>query len=420
MYIKKYFCFLSLHLFSLIILNAVNPDTIYNSNVASVTFYRVGNPISEPIIELNSSEILELSFDLLGTKNPFLNYTLVHCNADWAPSDLSTIEYFDSFSEEPINDVTYSVNTLRSYTHYKLSFPNQNIKLTKSGNYMLVIYEDNPQQPLLTRKVYIYENKVNVNAYFARATKIEDQLSKQELNFSINKTGYPINAINRLYVVIKQNGRNDNLVINPKPMSVSSEQINYENTGNIVFDGAGEFRTFDIKSVKYKLDNVERIQTINNDILAWLYESRNRQYGAYESNSDIDGKFLIKTEDWDDQLQAEYVFVNFFLKAVNPYLDGEIYVYGGLTDWKIMPYAKMLFNKESGGYFATLLLKQGYYNYQYLFVPFDKNKPNDISRIEGNHWETKNNYTIFVYYREEGAIADRLIAVKQINSLQKK
>lgn len=420
MYIKNYFCLLSFIIINLTNLNAINPDSVYNSNIASVTFVRVGNPISYPIIELNSSDIVELSFDLLGTKNPFLNYTLVHCNADWTPSELSSIEYFDSFSEEPINDVTYSVNTLRPYTHYKLSFPNQNIKPTKSGNYMLIVYEDNPQNPLLTRKLYIYENKVIVNAYFARATNIEDRLSKQELNFSISKMGYSINAMNRLQVVIKQNGRSDNMVTNPKPMSVSTEQINYENTGNIVFDGASEFRSFDIKSVKYKLDNVERIQTVNNDVVAWLYETKSKQYGAYESNSDINGKFLIKTEDWDDQLQAEYVFVNFFLKSANPYLDGEIYVYGGLTDWKIMPYAKMLYNKESGGYFSTILLKQGYYNYQYLFVPNDKNKPNDISRIEGNHWETKNDYTIFVYYREDGAIADKLIAVKQTNSIQRK
>ncbi len=412
-----------LSLFSIVFstsIKGVNPDTIYNSNIAAVNFYRVGNPISDPIIELNSSETLELSFDLLGTKNPFLNYTLVHCNADWSPSDLSTIEYFDSFSEEPINNVSYSVNTLRPYTHYKLSFPNQNIKLTKSGNYMLVVYEDKPQEPLLTRKVYISESKVSIDAYFARATKIEDQLSRQELNLVVRKMGYPINAMNRFHIVIKQNGRNDNMIINPKQMSVSSDQINYENTGNIVFDGASEFRSFDIKSVKYKLDNVERIQTINNDIGAWLYESKSKQYGAYESNPDISGKFLIKTEDWTDQLQAEYVFVNFFLKSANPYLDGEIFVYGGLTDWKIMPFAKMLFNKESGGYFSTLLLKQGYYNYQYLFVPYDKKNPVDVTRIEGNHWETKNDYTIFVYYREDGAIADKLIAVKQMNSLQGK
>ena len=398
---------------------AINPDTIYNPNVASVTLFRTGNPISDPIIELNSSETLELSFDLLGTKNPFLNYTLIHCNADWTPSDYSTIEYFESFTDEPINDVSYSVNTLKPYTHYRLTFPNQNIKLTKSGNYILNVYENNASEPYLTRKIYVSENKLSVDAYFSKATKIEDIMSRQEMNLNIRKMGYPINAMHRFHLVIKQNGRNDNMIINPKYISVNTDQIVYENSGNIVFDGASEFRAFDIKSLKYKLDNVERIQTANNDIVVWLYESKNRQYGAYESNPDINGKFVIKTEDRGDQLQAEYAFVNFFLKSSSPIFDGDLYIYGQLTDWKIMPYAKMNYMKEMGGYSATLLLKQGYYNYQYLFVSSDKKKI-DVSKVEGNHWETSNDYTIFVYYREDGAIADKLIAVKQLNSLQKK
>lgn len=396
-----------------------NSDSIFLKNLTSVCLHRLGNPMSDPFIELHTNEQLELTFDIMGTEAPFLNYALIHCNADWTKSDLSPIEYLEGFNDDQIYDISYSANTLRAYTQYHLIFPNENVKPTFSGNYLLVVYENDVNKPVLTRRFYVYENRVDIDAYFARATRIEDQLTRQELNFTIHKRGYPINAMHRLNVIIAQNGRWDNRIVNPGYFSVNPDKIIYENTGNVVFDGGAEFRAFDIKSVRYNLENVQQVKNTNNDYHAWLYESRSRQYGAYESNPDINGRFFIKTEDWDNQLQAEYVNVHFFLKAPNPFVDGAVYVFGQLTDWKFIPEAKMQYVKELGGYNATLLLKQGYYNYQYLFVPYLKGNP-DVSRLEGNFWQTNNDYVIYVYYRDEGGIADKLIGLEQLNSLQRK
>ena len=419
---QNYFKNLSISVFFMFYVSigfGFNTDSIFFKNIASVNFHRVGSPLSEPIIELFTQEQVELSFDVLGTEAPFLNYSIIHCNADWTKSDLSPIEYLDGFNDDQIFDISYSANTLRAYTHYNLVIPNQNIRPKFSGNYLLVIYENDINKPVLTRRFFVYEKRVDIDAYFSRATRIEDQLTRQELNFTINKMAYPINALHRMNVFIKQNGRNDNMIVNPKYLSVNPDKIIYENTGNIVFDGGGEFRAFDIKSVRYNLENVQQVKNHNGDYHAWLYETKSRQYAAYESNPDINGRYFIKTEDWNDPLQAEYVNVHFFLKTPNPFLDGDVYVFGQLTDWKYLPEAKMKYVSELGGYNATLLLKQGYYNYQYMFVPFQKGKP-DVSRLEGNFWQANNDYTIFVYYREDGAIADKLVGLKQLNSLQRR
>ncbi|HAH58068.1 MAG TPA: DUF5103 domain-containing protein, partial [Bacteroidales bacterium] len=58
--------------------------------------------------------------------------------------------------------------------------------------------------------------------------------------------------------------------------------------------------------------------------------------------------------------------------------------------------------------------KQGYYNYLYAFLPNGSTKA-DLSRLEGTHYQTRNRYTILVYYREQGTRFDRLIGTEVIN-----
>ena len=87
---------------------------------------------------------------------------------------------------------------------------------------------------------------------------------------------------------------------------------------------------------------------------------------------------------------------------------GKAYVFGELTDWRILPEAELHFNSSLGIWETKLFLKQGYYNYQYVFVPKGKNVI-DETYIEGNHWETGNEYTVLLYLQEEGTSYDRLI-----------
>jgi len=73
----------------------------------------------------------------------------------------------------------------------------------------------------------------------------------------------------------------------------------------------------------------------------------------------------------------------------------------------------MLYLPEQKKYVGKMFLKQGYYNYQYVFLP-KGSTVGKTSTIEGDHWETKNEYCIFVYYREDGEITDKLIGVRKI------
>jgi hypothetical protein len=66
-------------------------------------------------------------------------------------------------------------------------------------------------------------------------------------------------------------------------------------------------------------------------------------------------------------------------------------------------------------YHGRLFLKQGYYDYLFAVVPDGKMR-GSVSVIEGDHWETKNQYSVYVYYREKVPEYDRLVGYLTFNS----
>ena len=67
-------------------------------------------------------------------------------------------------------------------------------------------------------------------------------------------------------------------------------------------------------------------------------------------------------------------------------------------------------------YRGTLFIKQGYYDYLYAVVPNGETR-GSVSFIEGDHWETNNQYTVYVYYRTRVPEYDRLVGYSTFNSL---
>jgi hypothetical protein len=389
-------------------------DTIIDKNITALQFYRTGFNLSDPVIALNSGEKLTLSYDEFGSQSQYYNYTFIHCNADWTPSDLIKNEYMSPFASDQISNVTYSNNTLQEYVHYELTFPNDNVSVQKSGNYILLVYTENEDLPIITKRFYVVDQKVPISVVCKQATDLTDKFKKQEIDVSITRGSLPITNSAKIKLFIKQNGRTDNM-ISLKPSATTSDNIIYDYDRENVFDGGSEFRGFDIKSIKYKLDHVQALENKDNSYHAYLWADKQRSYQAYESLTDLNGRQYFKTEDFDNQLAAEYVWVHFFI-PMQPLLEtGTLYVFGELTQWKYIPEAVMSYNPKLQGYQGALLLKQGYYNYQYMFVAKGKTV-GSVEVMEGNHWETENDYTIFVYYRPDGAIADQLVGVKLINS----
>jgi len=392
-------------------------NKIFQPNIKSVLFHREGFELSPPLLRFNHDEQLRLSFDDLDADAKEFTFTIVHCDASWAPTVLSPNQYIEGYTEDYIYHSSYSHSTLVPYTHYELLFPTDQLKPSVPGNYILKVYDQQPENLIFTRRFMVFDQKVEISAQVSKATIIEDRKSKQKVTFEIIYAGFRIaNPYRDLKVLIIQNGRWDNRIHDLKPRMVVGNRLDYHYDYENVFDGGNEFRSIDLKSLNYYSENVANIETDRNRYYVTLQPDKIRTYQVYKSERDINGRMIIRTEDRrDSSTEAEYVDVSFFLPYSPPLMDGHIYITGALTDWTYSTENRMNYNFQHKGYEKTLLLKQGYYDYHYVTL-FEHSKWGDVAFIEGNHWEAENDYTILVYYREPADLFEQLIGVAQLNS----
>lgn len=388
---------------------------IYNSNIKTVQVYRGGWETSYPIINLNANERLRLSFDDLSGEIGNYGYTYIHCNANWEPSDLDQFDYIDGMQDDIITDVSYSKDTKQKYIHYDLTFPNENINLLKSGNYLLKIFDmDNDNRPAITWRFYIADQLVSVIPDIKRSTVAQHTFYKHEIDFKIIQSSYNItNPYSDLKVVILQNQRWDNAITSLKPTFVRGNELIYDYDEDNTFDAGSEFRFFDIRDVYYRALRTSKIVQENDTFNAYINTDKARGILSYEDAPDINGRFYIKDDDPrnDRILDGEYVKVHLKLPYPNPIEDGDLYVFGELSQWKNNKDFKLRYNETKRRYETTLFVKQGYYNYMYLYFK-DGERQGNLGLIEGNHSETSNEYTFLIYHRQNGDIHDQLIGVR--------
>lgn len=395
-----------------------NEDFVYKSGIKTVLLYKEGFEMSAPIVALNSGERLVLSFDDLSGEYTKYEYTIVHCDADWNPSDLMPNEYLESFTDDFIDHFEYSLNTMQPYMHYQKVIPNDVISYKLSGNYLLKVYhEGDPDDVVLTRRFFVVEPKVDVAATVRRPSRIEVRDSGQELQFAINTGAIQlVDPYQEIKVTIRQNGRWDNSITDVRPRQVRGRELIYDHVGKHVFAGGNDFRFFDIKSLRYNSLRVEAIEYNPLDgYQVYLHQDQIKKKHVYENvQESINGRFLIKTEDMPvSATQSEYTTVNFFLPYHTPLIDGKLYLMGGFTYWQFLREAELNYNYQRKGFEASLLLKQGFYNYHYLLLP-NKSQVGDVTFAEGSFYETNNEYTFYVYFRPQGSRYDQLVNVTMI------
>ncbi len=393
---------------------------VYKPNIRTVQLYDQSFELSQPILNLESDEKLVLCFDDLDGDSKNYMFTLIHCNAEWQVDDLSASDYIEGFTDHVIIDHKFSLNTIQPFTHYSAVFPNENLHITKSGNYILKVYQDNkPDNLLLTKRFMVFQNIVTVDAKVKPASITEFRTFKQEIDFTINHQEYSItDPYQDLKVVITQNNRWDNAKRNIKPLFVKDNELVYDYDDVNVFDGGSEFRIFDIKSIRYHSERVQNIykDSLGNHVI--LQPDEKRSFKRYASGIDMNGNYIVKTQDGtNSSIEADYCFVHFYIPYDNAYTSGNLYVAGAFNDWRFDSENLMKNNPKRLGYECTLYLKQGYYNYEYVFLPNGETEY-DQTYIEGMHQETDNDYTIYVYHHQTSTFYDQLIGVKRLNSIK--
>jgi hypothetical protein len=392
----------------------VQRTRIYQPNIKTLQIGIIGEKSGLPIVELNSSDVLEVSFDEMSHEANSYGFKVIHCNADWTPSSLSSNEYLTRFTTGNISDYSLSVNTTYLYTHYRFNLPSDEMAFKISGNYVVIIYEDNQlDKPVAQACFSIVEPKVNVSATIRGNTDTEMNGRFQQLDFDINLSGYAVRDPNmEIKVVVQQNNRFDNQVADIKPTYLSGSKLSYVNNKALIFEGGYEYHRFDISSVYAAGEGVETIRYTQPHYDAYLMENKMQTSRIYMQDQDVNGKFVINLQGSDyDNIEADYMNVHFVLPAKSPFFDGQLYL-GGEFNYNLMnETSRLKHDVNKGIYYQSVLLKQGGYNYQYWFLPKGATKAS-VEKVDGSYWQTRNEYAIYIYHRPWGERYDKLVAVK--------
>ncbi len=398
-------------------------NNVYQEHIKSVRFHVNGLLLSYPIVDLNSNVQLALSFDDLDAGNKNYFYTVIHCDADWTPSQLADMEYLDGFTEERIEDFQFSFKTIQPYTHYELRIPNNSIRWTKSGNYVLVVYEDNGGIiPILSRRFLVVDKQVKILPRVSRANKVDQLRTHQEIDFNVQIEQFRMrNPRQEIRATVLQNGRWDNAITNIEPLFIRGDVLSFDYQGEITFPAGREFRFLDIRSLRFRPENVSEIVEYKEGFEVILFKDRPRGSETYLEFKDLNGQFIIENRDQngDGNLTADYADVLFSLYAPEPWFDDNVYLVGWFSDWKQRDAFRMIYNQRVNAYVTKVRLKQGFYDYAFARVNVDSKEdppPLRTDQTEGNWHETENDYLVLIYYRPFGGRYDQLIGAQTINS----
>lgn len=397
-------------------------DFIYNDNIKTVQLYQQNNQTSLPIINLGSSDLLELHFDDLDGYVKNYSYTFQLCNENWDAVDLSPFDYIKGFTQNRLNQYRVSSISQVNYVHYQALLPERGSVPTKSGNYLLKVFLNGDINNIVfTKKFFVVNNIANIgvqilqpfdNSLFRTFQRVQISVNVAQLN--------PINPQQQVKLVVLQNNRWENVVRNIKPAFIRGNILEYNGEQDCLFESGKEYRWVDLRSFRLATERVHNINkvVIPNDII--LKPDLTRSQFRYAYFKDFNGWFFISTtENINPFWQADYANVHFtFIPPNNKPIDNkDVFLIGNFTDGIPTDSTKLIYNEDEGWYEKSFLLKQGYYSYTYVTKDINnKSAKTDLSLTDGNLWETENDYTVFVYYRSVNGRHDELVGITTANS----
>lgn len=381
-------------------------------NIKTISFVQNNNNVL-PFFKLGDT--FELQFDDLFGNEADYYYTITQCNYDWTPSNLAKVEYLNGMDNQRIITYENSFNTLQLYSHYRQQFPNKFNRITKTGNYVVKIFNDE-QELVFSKRFILYNESVSVLSEVRRARDFESLNQKQNIELTIKYGELSLqNPVQNVKISIFQNGNWNNVITNIKPQYTIGTELIYRYNKETQFWAGNEFYTLDNSQIRVTNNSVGRV-TSGDIYNSHLYTNNARKNNIYTYFPDFNGNFVVLNYGSENsQIEADYSWVYFTLSAPNFFDKEEIFVTGIFNNYAMNEENKMAYNKESGLYEKAILIKQGYTNYQYT-IKSKNNTTNAKDAIDGNFYQTENNYTILVYYKGNNDRYDSVIGISNTNS----
>ena len=386
-----------IHLFSQV-------QQIFGGNVRTLTLTIDDDPTLPPYLAFGGRQYIDIEWDEMSHDYKRYRYHIDHCDWDWnVTDDIFESDFLEGLNDQLIEDFEKSFNTTQIYTHYRLRVPSKEIRLRLSGNYRVLIYEeDEKDEPVLEARFCIYEREAGIIAQISSNTDIDFNDRHQQMTLSIGYGALSIFDPERdLKVIVMQNRRWESRVEGLVPNIRRANGIEFTHNRNLIFPAGNEYHRFEILDVHRTATGVDRIEWFEPYYHASLFPAVIDH--AYSYSEDQNGVYVVRSSDnYDDWTTAEYVVVHFFLET--PRLQGgDVYVSGWWSGQTFNPDCKMEYDDAHQYYHAAILLKQGYYSYEFV------QKDGLMQRTMGSFFETENEYEVLVYYRQQGSRYDRLV-----------
>lgn len=369
-----------------------------------------------PILQLNGGEIVEFSFDQMSHDYHRFYYRVEHCDFDWEISEgLFVNEFLESSQTDVlVENHTESQNTTTLYTHYRFTFPNREVRPLVSGNYRITIYDDSTEDPVAKVHCCVVEPLVGVTGKVMTNTDIDWNDAHQQIEMQVAAPNLQVRDLRgEIKTVVFQNGRIDNAVWNATPTYLNGTTLIWEHQRQLIFPAGNEYRRFEQLSHRYPGMRVDELRWFEPYYHATLMEDEARR--NYLKVDDRNGISVIRnTDNRDNATESDYVFVHFFLKS-DEFEEAEVFVDGQWVTGDFTPEYRLEYNAVRRAYEGVIFLKQGYYNYQYLLLP-KGNRIGQTGPIEGNYYQTSNDYTILVYHRSPAGRYDRLVGMATLQN----
>ena len=399
----RFFCIVIMSVFSLL---------AAAQHIRSMKVMKEDDFMSAPVIRLGSDERIIINFDEWSEDYSDLQYRLLHCDPDWKPSGLLESEYLDNFNIADIEDLAFSSNTFVHFVNYRIVIPDEQMKPMISGNYIVQIFErDNPDEVLAEARFSVTEQSASINGSVSPRTDRGINTEWQQMDLAVTATDVAIaDPYTMLRVDITQNNAPYTTSTLRTPSRIDGKNIIYTHLPELIFKAGNEFRRFETVRTNYNDMNVDSMRFLSNNYHAWLTPDHERDSRQYTYDQTQQGRFLIREyNSTDSDLGADYVTVHFRLDAPEV-IDADVYVEGEFTEFKHNESNRMRYDYNERAYLLEMPLKQGSYNYRYVAVDRKRRGLPDPGVIEGNKYETRNEYRVQVWYKPIGARYDRLIS----------
>ena len=385
-----------------------------SDNVKTLRVGVMDDLFAPPVIELEGGRVIEISFDMMEPEPHVYTYTITHCDADWNPSQLIQPEYMRGFQNRIIDDYAVSFNTTMDYVNYRVTFPNDDVFLKVSGNYLVQVFPENSDKPVLNACFSVVETQAPpISMQVTPLTDKGMNSSYQQVNFSVGYGNEVKTPMQDLKIYVQQNNRIDNEAQLVKPLMIQSNRLVFDHNPALIFDAGNEYRSFEMITHQYNGLNIESVDFYAPYYHTALRPDLIRSQRPYTFMQDVNGRYVVRTLSGTDySYEADYQIVHFFLPCEKPFAE-KVYILSEAFNNILDERSQMDYSAENKGYTKTVLLKEGYYNYLYV-TRKDNQSPASAAAIEGNFFQTENEYRVMVYFRPMGGRYDRLIGVQTI------